>query len=128
MANHIDTEDAYTDSTLEVLHRDGRSLIVTAYLTADGEEVAVADCVDAFVEPTAEELADPGRTIMALLVKEVITRFKNNPAAMKAADFEFLRKLSADNSITFASVKRGDFGLVAAQVAEEFPFPAHPVN
>ena len=119
----LDTEDAFLESTLEVLHRDGRTLTVTAYVTLDGEEVPVADCVDAYVEPTEEELADPGRTIMALLVKEVIARFKNHPEIMKAADFEFVRKLSSDNSITFASVKRGDFGSVAAQVADEFPFP-----
>jgi hypothetical protein len=66
---------------------------------------------------------DAGRRIMKLLVDEVEKRLREHPDEFKAADFEFVRKLLADNSITLASVKRGDFGEMAQKVAEEFPFP-----
>jgi hypothetical protein len=65
---------------------------------------------------------DAGKRILALVVAEVEKRLKEDPGAFKAADFEFVRKLLADNSITLASVQRGDFGELAQSVAEQFPF------
>lgn len=64
-----------------------------------------------------------GRRLMALFVKELEKRLTEHPEELKAADFEMIRKLMADNSITLASVQRGDFGETARQVAEDFPFP-----
>lgn len=67
---------------------------------------------------------DAGHKILALVVTEITRRLEDNPGEFKAADFEFVRKLLADNSITLASVRRGDFGSVAKEVADQFPFPA----
>lgn len=63
-----------------------------------------------------------GQTMMALFVKEMIRRLEEEAKDMKPADFEVIRKLLADNSVTIASVQRGDFGEMAQKVAEEFPF------
>lgn len=60
---------------------------------------------------------------MRLLVKEIKRRLTEEAVDLKAADFEMIRKLLADNSITFGSVRRGDFGSFAKTVSEEFPFP-----
>jgi hypothetical protein len=65
-----------------------------------------------------------GHTMMSLLCKELIRRLREESKDMKAADFEMVRKLLADNSVTIASVQRGDFGDTARRVAEEFfPLP-----
>lgn len=64
-----------------------------------------------------------GQTLMALMVREIIRRLENEAAELKAADFEMIRKLLADNSVTLVSVQRGDFGELAQSVAEDFPFP-----
>ena len=66
---------------------------------------------------------DAGSRIMELFVAEIIRRLEEDPAELKAADFEMIRKLLSDNSITLASIKRGDFGEMAQRVAEEYPFP-----
>lgn len=39
-----------------------------------------------------------------------------------AATLEVIRKVCQDNAITISSVRRGDFGQLAATAAEEFPF------
>lgn len=39
-----------------------------------------------------------------------------------AATLEVIRKVCQDNAITISSVRRGDFGAVAAAAAEDFPF------
>lgn len=63
-----------------------------------------------------------GQEILQLVVDEIKKRLKESPGDFKAADFEFVRKLLADNSITLASIQRGDFGETAKAIAEEFPF------
>lgn len=65
---------------------------------------------------------DDGKEIMALFIKELKRRLKDEAKEMKAADFEMIRKLLQDNSITLASVKRGSFGDFAKEVAEAYPF------
>jgi hypothetical protein len=70
----------------------------------------------------AELPDDAGKRIMALFIKELEHRLTEKASELKAADFEMIRKLMADNSITLASVQRGDFGETARQVAESFPF------
>jgi hypothetical protein len=67
---------------------------------------------------------DAGHRILALVVAEITKRLEEHPGDFKAADFEFVRKLLADNSITLASIRRGDFGETAKAVAEQFPFPS----
>lgn len=63
-----------------------------------------------------------GQELMDLLVKEIRRRLRDEPQEMKAADFEMVRKLLQDNSITLASVRRGEMGEFAQRVAESFPF------
>lgn len=116
-------EDFMDSQTITIKHLDGRLLQVSTYLTIDGEEIAVIDTVPIEIAVTPEDMADPGRVILELTVRECIRRLKNAPWDMKAADLEFIRKLSQDNSVTLAQVRRGDFGRVAQTVAEQFPFP-----
>lgn len=43
---------------------------------------------------------------------------------MSASEMEVVRKLLSDNSVTLASVQRGDFGEAARKLVEEnLPFP-----
>ncbi len=76
----------------------------------------------------ADATQSAGNTLMALFVNEMIRRMTEEAKDLKAADFEVVRKLLADNSITLASVQRGDFGELAQQVAEQFPFPEEPAG
>lgn len=46
--------------------------------------------------------------------------------AMSASEMEVARKLLTDNSVTLASVERGDFGEVARGLVQEFPFAGDP--
>ena len=108
--------------TFTVLH-DGVIKTVAQYVTVEGEVIEVSECQDINVQPTAEELADPGKAILKLVVHELLVRLKNKPWEFKAADFEMVRKLSSDNSVTLAQVRSGDFGSMAQRAAEEFPFP-----
>lgn len=63
-----------------------------------------------------------GQEIMRLFVDEIKRRLKEDAKEMRAADFEMVRKLLADNAVTMASVQRGDYGSFAKGVAEAFPF------
>jgi hypothetical protein len=63
-----------------------------------------------------------GQEIMRLFINEITRRLREDAKEMKAADFEMVRKLLADNSVTIASVARGDYGSFAKGVAESFPF------
>jgi hypothetical protein len=67
---------------------------------------------------------DPGSKLLKLLVAELLRRLEDPEIAaeMSASEFEMIRKLCADNSVSFASIKRGDFGEVAKKAAEEYPF------
>lgn len=69
---------------------------------------------------------DDGKALMVGLVRELRRRIETPEIAkdMSAAEFELIRKLLSDNSISLASIRRGDFGQVAQKAAEEFPFPA----
>lgn len=66
---------------------------------------------------------DLGGEILQLFVQEILRRLQGeNAKELKAADFEMIRKLLSDNSVTFSSIKKGEFGDLAAKVAEDFPF------
>jgi len=77
---------------------------------------------------TSELPEDPGAALLRGLVKELLRRLEDPAIAkdMTAAEFTCIRQICADNSISFASIKRGDFGVIAQKVAEEFPFPEGP--
>lgn len=66
---------------------------------------------------------DPGKDIMALFVFELQRRLIQRAAEMTSSELEVVRKLLGDNSVTLASIRRGDFGDIAKKVAEDFPFP-----
>lgn len=66
---------------------------------------------------------DPGGTLMRLLCAELIRRLTDEAKTLSASEFEVIRKLLTDNSVTLAHVRRGDFGAVAQEVAENYPFP-----
>lgn len=72
---------------------------------------------------------DPGAELMAGFVtflKEKVRRanLKRDDAdyePMTAAESNVIRQLLSDNSVTLASVRKGNFGELARRVAEEFP-------
>lgn len=64
-----------------------------------------------------------GSTLLALFVAELTRRMREESKDLKAADLEVIRKFLSDSSVTLASVQRGDFGELAKEVADEFPFP-----
>jgi hypothetical protein len=77
-----------------------------------------------YVVVPPEEDTDDGRALMALLVRELRRRLSDEEArkAMTAAEMTVVLRLLSDNSVSLASVKRGDFGVTAQRAAEEFPF------
>ncbi len=58
------------------------------------------------------------------LTQELLRRVSDPQlsGSMTAAEMQLIRQLCQDNSISFASIKRGDFGETARRVSEEFPF------
>lgn len=71
---------------------------------------------------------EAGKLLIALLTAEFIRRLSTPELAgqMTAAELAQVRQFCSDNSITLASVQRGDFGETAKRVAQNFPFPAGP--
>jgi hypothetical protein len=69
-----------------------------------------------------------GNRLLKGLVKELLRRIETEEVAatMTAAEMTLIRQLCSDNSITLASIQRGDFGAIAQAVAEEYPFPDGP--
>lgn len=65
--------------------------------------------------------SDLNRALVEKLVmfwlKDMDNDDKRTPSLMEVG-----RKLLSDNSVTIASVRRGDFGKVAQEAAEQFPF------
>jgi hypothetical protein len=60
--------------------------------------------------------------LMKGLVKRLLQRIENPQVEVTVAEMELIRKLSESNSVSFSSIKRGDFGQTAQRIAEEFPF------
>lgn len=67
---------------------------------------------------------DPGAALMKGLVSELLRRIQTPEVAkaMSASEMELIRKLLVDNSVSLASIRRGDFGETVQKVAEDFPF------
>jgi len=66
--------------------------------------------------------ADFELQLLKKLVGKLLAHLDDPEYDMPVAEMALITKLSQDNSITFASIKRGDFGQAAQRVAEEFPF------
>ena len=69
-----------------------------------------------------EDDPDDGRAIMAMFTRELRRRLKESPKDITAAEMTVILRLLADNSISLATIKQGDFGATAQRVAESFPF------
>ena len=67
---------------------------------------------------------DLGRRLLRGLVEELLRRVEDKEVAksLTAAEIAQIRQLCADNSVSLASIRAGDFGETAKRVAEEFPF------
>lgn len=70
------------------------------------------------------ESDDLGVRLLKGLVNELLRRVEDVEVAksLSAAEIAQIRQLCADNSVSLASIRRGDFGDTAKRVAEEFPF------
>lgn len=67
----------------------------------------------------------PADEIMALLVKNVkklLGKRLEAEEVITASEIAAVGRLLNDSSVTLASVKRGDFGTIAKEAAEQFPF------
>lgn len=60
--------------------------------------------------------------LLRKLVARLLKRLDDPEIDIPVAEMELIRKLCSDNSISFASIRQGNFGDVARRVAEEFPF------
>lgn len=60
--------------------------------------------------------------LLKLLVNRLLYKLNDPEYDMPVSEQELIRKLCSDNSISFSSIRKGDFGRVAQEAAEEFPF------
>lgn len=60
--------------------------------------------------------------LLRKLVARLLKRLDDPEIDIPVAEMELIRKLCSDNSISFASIRQGNFGDVARRVAEDFPF------
>lgn len=75
-------------------------------------------------DPAAPLQVDFEKALLEGLVKELLRRVSTPDIAaqLSAAEIAQIRALLADNSISFAHIRQGNFGDTAKRVAEEFPF------
>ena len=62
--------------------------------------------------------------LLRKLVARLLKRLDDPEKDIPVAEMELIRKLCSDNSISFASIRQGNFGEIAKRVAESFPFDA----
>lgn len=62
------------------------------------------------------------KQLINLFVQHFLKLLQKADAEIPSATLEVIRKLLQDNAVTLASVRRGDFGIVAQQAEEAFPF------
>lgn len=72
--------------------------------------------------PTSDQLPNDFEVqLLKKLIKKVLERL-DQKEVLSAAEITAIHKLCSDNSVSFASIRKGDFGEVARKVSEEFPF------
>jgi hypothetical protein len=103
-----------------------------------GEVVPYEDCLKAAeriqklnqpIDPNASLLGSaPGNDLLVLMVAELKRRLQTPSVVqtMSAGEMEMIRKLLADNTVTLASIRRGDFGETVKGIEEAYPFPEGP--
>lgn len=74
---------------------------------------------------SSSEPLDPDfeKDLLKALVKK-LKEILDSEERLSAAEITAIHKVLSDNSISFASIREGNFGKVAQKVAEEFPFDA----
>ena len=74
-------------------------------------------------DPTAPLPADFETRLLQGLIKKLLATVEDPQYEIPVAEGVLIRQLCESNSVSFASIKRGDFGETAQKVAEEeFPF------
>ena len=74
-------------------------------------------------DPSQPLPADFEKRLLQGLVKRLLQRVEDPSAEMTVTEMQLIRQLCESNSVSFSSIRRGDFGQTAAKVAEEaFPF------
>lgn len=74
---------------------------------------------------TSKPKVPEGNEILSLFATYLFTllqRASEGGDAIPSATLAVISKFLSDNSITLASIRKGDFGEVAQKAAEEFPF------
>ena len=67
-------------------------------------------------------VGDPGKELQRLFVRELLRRCTGDDAkAMSAAELEVVRKVIESNAIDLNSIRRGEHGALAQEVARKFP-------
>lgn len=72
--------------------------------------------------PHAELPHDFEKQLLKKLIARLLHHLDDPEYDIPVAEMTLIRQLCADNSISFSSIRKGDFGKVAQRVAEEFPF------
>lgn len=81
-----------------------------------------APSVETF-DPSAPLPQDFEVRMMRALVKRLLQRLEDPKVEMSVTEMQLVRQLCEANAVSFASIRRGDFGETAQRVAEEeFPF------
>lgn len=73
-------------------------------------------------DPSQPLSADFEVRLLQGLVKRLLQRIEDPKVEVSVAEMQLIRQLCESNSVSFSSIKRGDFGRVAQEVADEFPF------
>lgn len=77
-----------------------------------------------YQDPLAIEfIGDPGKELQRLFIKELMRRLRTPDvaASLTAAELEVCRKVIESNAIDLNSIRRGEFGKLAKDVADKFP-------
>lgn len=73
--------------------------------------------------PSAIDENEPlGHQLMRKMADAMLVKLETYKGEIDAASLNAIRLFLSDQSITLASIKRGDLGHVAKTVVEEFPF------
>jgi hypothetical protein len=87
-------------------------------VSQSSEETATAS--KAAIDPNLPQ--DFEVQLLRLLCARLLKRLLDPEIDIPVAEMQLIRQLCTDNSVSFASIRQGDFGKVAQKAAEEFPF------